>query len=106
MRYFSPFSLGAAALVLAACNASSRPVTTKSDQGTSKSPSGEAAADRDNSLVRVVNATGSARTLLADDKTLFDSVAPDQVTPYKEVKENMVTFSVQGATPPGTTEQA
>jgi hypothetical protein len=28
------------------------------------------------------------------------------VTPYKEVKENMVTFSVQGATPPGTTEQA
>jgi hypothetical protein len=108
MRYFSPLSFGTAALVLAACNASSRPVTTKSDQGTSKSPTGEAAADRDMSLVRVINATdGAAITLLADDKPLFDAVAPEQVTPYKEIKENMVTFKVQGDMPaPATSEQA
>jgi len=103
MRYFSRFSLGAA-VALVGCNASSRPVTTKSDKGTSSSPTGEQAADRDMSLGRVINATGGPNvTLLADDKTLFDGVAPEQVTPYKEIKENMVTFSLQGGptTPKG-----
>jgi hypothetical protein len=108
MRYFSTLSFGAAALALAACNASKRPVTTKSDQGTTSSPTGQAAADRDMSLVRVVNASGEANvTLLADEKALFDAVAPEQVTPYKEIKENMVTFAVQGAPgAPTTGEQA
>ena len=100
MRYLTSLSIGTAVLVLGACNASSRPVTTKSAEGTTASPSGEVAADRDMSMVRVVNAEESASvTVLADQKPFFESVGPKQVTAYKEIKENMVTFKVvEGAT--------
>jgi hypothetical protein len=102
MRYLTSLSIGTAVVALAACNASNRPVTTKSADGTTASPSGEVAADRDVSMVRVVNAEEKTPvTVLADNAPLFESVAPKQVTPYKEIKENMVTFKVvEGANPP------
>lgn len=101
MKYLTPVSFAVA--VLAGCNASSRPVTTKTESGTTKSPSGEVAADQDQSLVRLVNAgSGSNVSLMADDQALFDGVAPKQVTPYKPIKENMVTFAVREPSQSGT----
>ena len=108
MRYLTSLSVGTAVLVLAGCNASSRSVTTKSADSTTTSPSGEVAADRDMSMVRVVNAEASSPvTVLADDKPLFDAIQPKQVTAYKEIKENMVTFRVQEGTQtaPATAEE-
>ena len=89
-------------LSLAGCRPSARPVTTTSDDGSSTSASGQAAASRDHSLVRVVNAmaSGPRLSVLADERTVFDGVASSEVTRYRELDEDMVTFSVRPSAEP------
>jgi hypothetical protein len=95
-------------LSLVACRPSARPVTTTSDDGSSTSASSQAAAKRDHSLVRVVNAMSSGPRLavLADERTLFDGVASREVTRYRELDEDMVTFSVRPSAEPAANSEA
>jgi hypothetical protein len=96
------FTAAAAAAVLfaSACGRSRTegPVTTRTPEGKSVSPSGAAAADRGKSMVRLVNALPQFQplTLTADDSTLFTGVAVNAVTPYKEIKDNIVNFKLRG----------
>ncbi|MDZ4862011.1 MAG: DUF4397 domain-containing protein [Gemmatimonadota bacterium] len=99
MLAIARWTLGAVLIGGVAC--SPRPkdqgVKTSSDWGTSASPSSEAAARRDHSMIRVVNTVAGRTkvTLLADNQPLFDNVASSEVTPYKEVHDNAVKFSVR-----------
>jgi hypothetical protein len=77
-----------------------RPVVTKTDQGDrSTSPSGQAEAKQGKSLVRLVNAIPSKNAIdvTGADQTLFSSVDYKTVTPYRTVRDNLVTFRLRGA---------
>jgi hypothetical protein len=90
----------AAVILVAACGRSRTegPVTTRTPEGKSVSPSGTAAASQGKSMVRLVNALAnrSPVSLMADDSTLFTGVEPKAVTPYKEIKDNVVDFKLRG----------
>jgi hypothetical protein len=77
---------------------SDRPVVSRSEAGRTRSPSGVAAAGRDRSLVRLINAVpGAPLTISADGEALFTGIRPGAVTPYREVADNVVTFRLRTA---------
>ncbi len=80
-----------------ACSSESRqsqPVTSKTDAGTSTAPPAKEVAQRDNALVRVINAVPGATSLdvFADDQKIFQGVSFKSVTPYKELSDKRHTF--------------
>ena len=108
MHSYTRWALGTALALSAGCTPKDKAVTTTTDQGTSSSPSGEMAAQRDHSMIRVVNAvpSGPKITLLADERTIFDNVAGSEVTPYKEMGDNAVKFSVRRSDQPSAAGEA
>ena len=99
MRYLPIFTLAAAVAATAACGGSdNEAVTTKTDAGTVASPTDSAADANGVSMVRVVNAApgSGSLTVRAGDESPFTAVAYKTVTPYREVRGNMVRFRVTG----------
>jgi hypothetical protein len=74
------------------------PVTTRTPEGKSVSPSGVAAASEGKSMIRLVNALPdrSPVSLTAGDSALFTGVEAKAVTPYKEIQRNIVDFKLRG----------
>lgn len=102
MRHNSTIALAAGVALLAACGrGDDGTVVTKTDEGTLVSPAAAAADDRGTSLVRIVNAvpgTGSL-SIQTGDEAPFGGVDYKTVTPYRQVRGNMVRFRVfSGAT--------
>ena len=104
MRAYTRMIYGAAVVLSAACTARDPAVKTTTKTGTSASPSGDVAAQRDHSMIRVVNAvtSGPKITLLADERTMFDNVGATEVTAYKEIDDNAVKFSVRRSDQPSS----
>ena len=98
-----PTNLGllmVALLLMAACSSDpkqTQPVTSKTDAGTSTAPPAKDVKQRDNALVRVINAVPGATSLnvFADDQKVFEGVSFKSVTPYKELSESRHTFRVR-----------
>jgi hypothetical protein len=87
-------------LLAAACSSEpkqTQPVTSKSDSGTSTAPPAKEVEQRDNALVRVINAAPGSGSfdIFADDQKLFESVAFKSVTPYRELKDGLHSFRVR-----------
>lgn len=97
------FGLLLAALFLAAACSSepkqTQPVISKSDSGTSTAPPAKEASQRDNALVRVINAVPGMKAIdvFADDQKVFEGVSFKSVTPYKELSDNRHSFRVREA---------
>jgi hypothetical protein len=74
-------------------------VTTSSPAGSSTVPSSAAARNRDNALVRVVNAVpaGTQFDLFAGDLLLFDGFGYKAVTPYRAVDGKRYAFALRPA---------
>ena len=74
-------------------------VTTSSPAGTSTAPSANAAASRDEALVRVVHAVANASAidLFAGDLLLFDGIAFKSVSNYRALDGKRYAFSVRPA---------
>jgi hypothetical protein len=73
---------------------------TTTEQGTSVAPPAKEAAERDAALVRAVNAAPQTTDIYADDLKLFSNLEYKTVTPYKEIRDNEVTFKLEA---PGST---
>ncbi|MGH8248858.1 MAG: DUF4397 domain-containing protein, partial [Gammaproteobacteria bacterium] len=94
----------AATLLLwtAACSRESkqtRSVESTTPQGTTTAPASKEAEKRDAALVRMVNAmpNSTAVDAFAGDSKTFSGVAYKQVTPYKEVPDDRLTFRLRPA---------
>ena len=92
----------AVALIAAACDQTetrTRSVTTSSPAGSSTVPSSAAAKQRDNALVRVLQAVPSGTTLdlFAGDLLLFDGLGFKTVTPYRAVDGKRYAFALRPA---------
>ena len=76
-----------------------QPVTSKTASGTSTAPPAKDVAQRNNALVRVINAAPGAMDVdvFADDQKTFEAVSFKSVTPYKEVSDTSHTFRVRPA---------
>jgi hypothetical protein len=74
-------------------------VTTSSPAGTSTAPSANAAASRDEALVRVVHAmpNGPAMDLFAGDLVLFDAIHFKSVSSYRALDGDRYSFAVRPA---------
>ena len=86
--------------LVAACSNEPRqtqPVVSTTDSGTSTAAPAKEAAQRNNALVRVINAAPDAVDVFANDQKTFDAVAFKQVTPYKELPDTRYTFRVRQA---------
>jgi hypothetical protein len=72
-------------------------VITSTDSGTSTAPPAKEAKQRNNALVRVINAVPGEMSLdiFAGDQKVFESVAFKKVTPYKEVSDDRHSFRVR-----------
>jgi hypothetical protein len=85
-------------VVAAACREgkTNEPVVSTAKGGASVSPAGTDAARAGKSMVRVVNAVPSDHNvvLTGDDRTLFSNVVYKQITPYAEVKDNLIKLRV------------
>src|SRR5690348_6321570 len=91
-----------ALLFLAACSSEpkqTQPVISKTDSGTSTAPPAKEVDQRNNALVRVINATPGAAAVdvFADDQKAFEAVSFKNVTPYKELSDTQHTFRVRTA---------
>jgi hypothetical protein len=89
-----------AILLMVACSREStreEPVTSTPSTGTpSTAPPAKQAADRDVALVRVVDAMPDTETdIFAGDNKTFINVSYKDVTPYKELPDNILTFRVR-----------
>ena len=80
------------------------PVTTTTPAGQSTAPPAAAVEERDNALVRVVNAMPAtpAVDVFADDRQMFDDVTYKAVTPYHEVDGQRYRLDVRAANGTGT----
>jgi hypothetical protein len=92
--------LTAVLLFVAACSSEpkqTQPVISKTDSGTSTAPPAKEVGQRNNALVRVINAAPGATSVdvFADDQKAFDSVSFKKVTPYKELSNARHTFRVR-----------
>lgn len=80
------------------------PVRTTTEGGATTAPPASAVAERDASLVRVVQAipAQTPADVYADDMKAFPNLDYKTVTPYQEMRDNEVTFKVElaGQTPP------
>lgn len=76
-----------------------QPVVTTANGGSAESPSGQQAAGAGKSLVRLVNAIPSRQSIDVSgaDRTVFSAIPYKGVTPYAELRENMVTFRLRVA---------
>jgi hypothetical protein len=95
----SKLAIAVTALVLvAACRKTDEPVVSSTAQGTGVSPAGTTAAKEGLSMVRFVNALPARNKVdfSGDDRTLFDDVKYRSVTPYAEVKSNLLAFHLLG----------
>lgn len=73
-------------------------VTTEKEGGTSTTPTAEVVEERDNALVRVVNAMpGGAASIFAGDSLAFGNVAYRAVTDFKEMPDDYFGFKVVNA---------
>lgn len=73
-------------------------VTTEKEGGTSTTPTAEVVEERDNALVRVVNAMpGGAASIFAGDSLAFGNVAYRAVTDWKEMPDDYFGFRVVNA---------
>lgn len=101
-RLVSYSALAAAVAVAAACqrnDTANSPVTTTTPAGQSSAPPAAVVEERDQALVRAVNASAARPSLdvFADDARVFDGVAFKTVTPYREVPAERVSISLQPA---------
>jgi hypothetical protein len=88
--------------LVAACSSEpkqTQPVTTTSNGASSTAPPAKEVAQRDNALVRVINAVPGnvSFDVFADDQKVFESVAFKSVTPYKELSDARHAFRVRYA---------
>jgi hypothetical protein len=86
-----------ALLLAAACNETrdTGAVTTTTNEGTSTTPTAETVEERDNALVRVVNAIPNQTTsIYAGDSLAFADVAYKSVTEFKEMPDDYFGFRV------------
>ena len=86
----------------AACSSEpkqTQPVTSTTGSGTSTAPPAKEVAERNNSLVRVINAIpgNASYDIFADDQKVFEAVAFKSVTPYMEVSDERHAFRVRQA---------
>jgi hypothetical protein len=89
-------------LLAAACSSEpkqTQPVITKTDSGTTTAPPAKEAEQRNQALVRVINAVPGSVSfdIFADDQKVFESVAFKNVTPYKELSDARHLFRVRHA---------
>jgi hypothetical protein len=89
-------------LLVTACSSEpkqTQPVTSKTSSGTSTAPPAKEVGQRDNALVRVINAVpgNTALDIFADDQKVFQSVAFKTVTPYRELSDDRHSFRVRHA---------
>lgn len=89
-------------LFAAACSSEpkqTQPVISKTDSGTSTAPPAKEVGQRNNALVRVINAAPGAASVdvFADDQKAFEAVSFKNVTPYKEISDTRHTFRVRAA---------
>jgi hypothetical protein len=94
--------LTAVLLFAAACSSEpkqTQPVISKTDSGTSTAPPAKEVGQRNNALVRVINAAPGAASVdvFADDQKAFEAVSFKNVTPYKELSDTRHTFRVRAA---------
>jgi hypothetical protein len=94
--------LAAVLFLAAACSnepKQTQPVISKSDSGTSTAPAAKEVQQRNNALVRVINAVPGAMAVdvFADDQKTFEAVSFKDVTPYKEISDTSHTFRVRQA---------
>jgi len=94
--------LTAVLFLAAACSnepKQTQPVISKTDSGTSTAPAAKEAGQRNNALVRVINATPGAMAvdIFADDQKTFEAISFKGVTPYKEISDTSHTFRVRQA---------
>jgi Domain of unknown function (DUF4397) len=92
--------------VTAACernDTAGSPVKTTTPAGESTAPPAAAVKERDNALVRAVNASATRPSVdvFADDARVFDDVKFKTVTPYREIPGERVSIAVQPADAPG-----
>jgi len=87
----------AVVLVAGACDKDSMPIKTTSSGEANVSPAADSVDARGHSMVRVVNAVqgGKDVTVQMGEITLFGDVKPGSVTDYREVTNNLATFSVR-----------
>ena len=86
--------------------AQTEPAKTTTEGGTTTAPPSKEVAERDAALVRVVNAIpAQAPDIYADDLKAFSGVQYKEITPYKELRDNEVTFKVQLAGSPEAADQ-
>jgi hypothetical protein len=88
--------------VASACSSEpkqTQPVTSTSNSGTSTAPPAKEVAERNNALVRVINAVPGdvSFDVFANDQKVFESVAFKSVTPYKELSNVSHAFRVRRA---------
>ena len=76
-----------------------QPVVSTSESGTSTAPPAKEVQQRQNALVRVINAAPNAMAIdvFADDQKTFEAVSFKDVTPYKELSDTRHTFRVRQA---------
>ena len=73
-------------------------VTTEKEGGASTTPTAEVVEERDNALVRVVNAMpGGAASIYAGDSLAFNNVAYRAVTDWEEMPDDYFGFKVVNA---------
>jgi len=96
-RILRTLMAGGVVALAAACNETrdTGAVTTTTDQGTSNAPAAENVEERDNALVRVVNAIpGGAVSIFAGDSLAFSNVAYKSTTEFKEMPDDYFGFRI------------
>ncbi len=92
---------GVALVAMMACSGAKTdtPVVTSKDGQSAASPSGADMAKEGKSLVRLVNAIPAKKGIdvSGGDRTVFTDIAYKGVTPYAEIRNNMVTFRLRRA---------
>lgn len=72
-------------------------VTSKTEGGTTRAPSGDSVERTDRSLVRVINAVpgGKAIDIYAGDGAAFTQVPYKKVTPFHQMEGNALSFQIK-----------
>lgn len=94
------FAVAMVAALAAACTdkkTDSAVVTTTAEGGVAASVSGDSAAKRGKSLVRLVNAISDKRSVAVtgDERNVFENAGYKAVTTYAGVTDNMVNFKLR-----------
>lgn len=91
-------------VAMAGCNESrdTGTVTSRSGGETARAPAAEAVEERDNALVRFVNAIpgGKSVTVFAGDSAAFRDVSYKKATGYREVPDDFFAFTLRPSSNP------